>query len=152
MKIWAFLAIIPIGLLSLSMMMFSGDSSPENAILGKWKEVKWEYEKVDDHDKLSTNKKEVSDHVKQLLGQDLIIHQSEMWEFLPDGSVFMYDPKGATKNANWKLKGRGHILKLESGKNITEDYNVSVENNIMTLQFGVDMQIRGIVKLTFERV
>lgn len=127
-------------------LLISSTHNPENAILGEWKENKWEYEKVDKPTQDSIEFKDV------LVEQNLIIHKAETWTFLPKGRLRLTGEK-LDKTVSWRIKGRGHILELRYDNNITEHYNLTeLGDTKMVLNFELDMQVRGIARLTFEKL
>jgi hypothetical protein len=130
-----------------------GGSSPERIIVGVWEEVAWEYEKVDKTSKIdSADFKQISSEVKKAIAEDIIIHQSEVWEFLPGGILKLHAAGKEDLILHWKIKGRGHILKIIHDNEILEHYEiVELNDKEMILYFSVDLQARGIVKLTFNK-
>lgn len=124
--------------------------SPEHKILGSWKELAWEYEKV--YNRAARNDigpDTISQSVKDQLGQHLVIHSAELWQFKPDGTLLLRG-MGNDKEVKWKLKGRGHILELEYDNRVIEHYNLTqLTANTMVLNFDSDIQVKGIAKLTF---
>lgn len=149
------LLIIYISVLGLLLMSFtvmiSSAKNPEKVIIGEWQELKWEYEKVNKSSN-SVNYKIISDEVKSLIGQNLIIHKAETWQFLPDRRVLLKTEDGA-KIANWHIKGRGHILQLKyENSNSIENYNITELNeHELVLNFDMNIQAKGIAKLTFKK-
>jgi hypothetical protein len=130
----------------------SNAESPENLIRGEWRELSWEYEKVD----LPLNKgmdyAQIFPQLKQRISQDLIIHQAETWRFLPNGELILSDGE-KEKKVKWRMKGRGHILQLIYDEDTFESYNLSeLNDDTLVLNFESDIQARGIAKLTFERI
>ncbi len=124
--------------------------SPEFHILGDWKEVSWEYEKVDSLPD-SDFDYNLTDHIKSQVAETLIIHEAEVWRFL-DGDTLEMTGKSPTKSLQWKLKGRGNILQIQ-GASVSEHYQIQeLTADRMVLHFNFDMQVRGIVKMTFERI
>ncbi len=126
--------------------------SPEEYIIGEWKELKWEYEKVDKAQNDSANYKHISDDVKDLIGQNLIIHKAETWVFLPGRKVKLIG-EDTTKTVQWRITGRGHILQFKHENGELENYALSQLNeNEMVLNFEADIEARGIAKLTFRKI
>lgn len=151
MKIW----LIYIAALGAAILLFyaliAGRVSPEQQILGEWKEVRWEYEKVDNNERVARYR-HISDFVKQTMGQHLIIHQAETWTFLDNGKLKL---KGENREetVRWTIKGRGHILELRHDNDAVEYYDITgLDQQTMMLNFDSDMQVRGIAKLTFEKI
>lgn len=125
--------------------------SPEQTIIGEWKELAWEYERVDKVGDTVTEKV-ISDEVKQHIGQHLVIHEAETWEFMPNGQLKLITAD-EEKIVKWRIKGRGHILQIKYvDENVVENYNLTeLDDNTMVLNFDSDLQARGIAKLTFQR-
>jgi hypothetical protein len=134
--------------------LFTSAASPDQLLVGTWEEVAWEYERVDKAqgtDALSG--KAISENVKQLIAQDLIVHRAEKWHFSPDGKVSFMAEGAPAKQLNWRLKGRGHILLLHYDDAVEESYKlVELSQDSMALHFYTEMQARGIAKITFKRV
>lgn len=151
MKLWfIYLGIFAAGLMSFVVMIQSAPS-PETLILGEWKELKWEYEKVNKPDD-SLDYKYISEEVKNKIGEHLIIHQAEVWRFLPNKRVVLIG-ENTIKHASWRIIGRGHILQLKyDNNNASESYNITdLNEENMILNFDSNIQARGIAKLTFEK-
>lgn len=127
--------------------------SPEKEIVGSWKELTWEYERFDGFQKDTDFPITESDYLKEVIGQELMIHQSETWHFLPDGYLILKSNTADDKVVKWRLKGRGHILQLKYKNNHTENINLTkLSNDQMVLNFESEVQARGIAKLTFEKI
>ncbi len=135
-----------IGLLLYSAL--STRTTPEEQILGIWKEVNWEYEKVD----LNTpNNKLITEEVRKEIAKNNILHESEIWEFLPNRTLKIHFKEKEDLIIDWKLKGRGNVLKLANNNNI-EYYKISKLNaETIVLHLNIDIEARGIVKLTFKK-
>jgi hypothetical protein len=128
--------------------LISLSQSPEKKIVGQWKELSWEYERVN---KLGNSSKEITDDVKKIIGQHLLIHEAETWQFLPNGKLLLQAGENE-KLVSWKIKGRGNILQLKYDNQVIENYNLTeLDNNTMILNFDSEIQARGIAKLTFEK-
>lgn len=139
------------------LLLFFSSASPENLILGKWKEISWEYEKVENSDaKNSENNslsKTITENVKREIIENLIIHEAEEWEFTPDGELILKTLDGPIQKLTWKLKGRGHILKLYHQNKQIEFYNLyEIGKDEMVLYFDCDIRAKGIVKMTFKKL
>ena len=151
MKLWfIYLGIFATGLMSF-VVMIQAAPSPETLILGEWKELKWEYEKVNKIED-TLNYKDISEEVKNKIGQHLIIHQAENWRFLPNKRIVLIG-ENSIKHASWRIRGRGHILQLKyDDNNSIENYNITeLSEEHMVLNFDSNIQAKGIAKLTFEK-
>lgn len=133
--------------------LLSLQESPEVNIVGEWREMSWEYEKLDTAKTLDSGLNYMlTDHIKSQISQNLIIHQAETWKFSENETLEMTG-LNSTKSLKWHLKGRGHILQLNGSSNVVEHYHIQeLSSNRMVLHFNFDMQVRGIVKMTFERI
>ena len=128
--------------------------SPERLIMGTWNERQWQYEKVNapsDLKKLQAQDT-MAQSVKDQLGKHLVVHSAEVWEFKREGLLVLHG-RDTTKEVRWKLKGRGHILELEYANKVIEHYNLSeLTSTNMALNFDSDIQVKGIAKLTFNKL
>ncbi|ANW95640.1 hypothetical protein AXE80_04815 [Wenyingzhuangia fucanilytica] len=129
-------------------LVLNNAKNPNDDIVGLWKEVAWKYEKTPSHYTL-----DFSNEDKQVITENMMIHKAEVWEFMPNGEIKLTQENGDVKLLNWRLKGRGHVLKLIENNVNNEHYNLYyVGENILELHFRTDLQAKGIVKLTFKRI
>lgn len=148
MRIWIVYTLILGIVFTAILTLIQYSKSPAHLILGQWKESSWEYEMVNKVDTETTHYKKISEEVKNLIGENLVIHKSEVWKFLPNGELELHGPDGQ-KSLNWRLNGRGHILELVDTKT-KESYNVSkLTDSSLVINFDTDLEVRGIAKLTF---
>jgi hypothetical protein len=152
MKIWTrYIGFFGLGI-SLFILLISMSNNPENTIEGQWKELVWEYEKVDKNDTTTNDYNNVSDYVKDVVGENLVIHKAESWTFKPNGKLIL---KGTnySKEVNWTIKGRGNILEIKYDNNNCEHYSLTeLSDNKLVLNFDTDTHTRGIARLTFEKI
>lgn len=152
MKIWIrYIGFFTLGI-SLFILLISMSNNPENIIEGQWKELVWEYEKVDKNDTITNDFDNVSDFVKDVVGENLVIHKAESWTFKPNGKLIL---KGSnySKEVNWTIKGRGNILEIKYDNNNCEHYSLTeLSDNKLVLNFDTDTHTRGIARLTFEKI
>jgi hypothetical protein len=126
-------------------------SSPEEVILGQWSEIEWEYEKPNKRIDPELDKQTLSLYVKEVTGQNLVIHQAEHWIFYPDGTLQLSGEHKET-TVLWRIKGRGHLLQLKYDDGREEHYNIMhLSKDSMVIHFEADAQARGIAKLTFTK-
>lgn len=147
-------ALIVLSVAILIAVVLDQNDGPEELIIGKWKEVSWEYEKVD---KMKTDTTSfiytMNQSVSQEITKDLIIHESEEWDIQPRGRMVLAGKNNDMHIYKWRLKGWGHILKLVSDTGHFEYYQVAkLDQEQMVLVFENDMQVRGVVKITFDRI
>lgn len=151
MKIW----FRYIGFFGLGFFLFatliSMSQSPEMQIEGEWKELTWEYEKVNKNDTVNSDFRNVSSYVKDVAGLDLIIHKAEKWKFCADGKLIL-EGKNYTKEIDWVIKGRGNILELKYNDNIEHYSLTELSENKLILNFDTNTSTRGIARLTFEKI
>lgn len=141
MKIWKlyFLTSALLGGLVAGLLAIS--PSPESLLMGRWKEVSWEYEM-----------KGSGPEVRERLGKTLLLHQTEFWEFTPGNKLTLFR-KGKSDTVHWRMAGRSNALALTHAAGVTEHYNITrLTPDRLELNFETDIQARGIAKLTFERM
>ncbi|GGD32406.1 hypothetical protein [Flavobacterium orientale] len=149
MKIATTYTLVFVVIVATIITTISLSQSPEKKIVGQWNELSWEYERVDMVN--DTNNKEITDDVKKIIGQHLLIHEAETWKFLSNGKLVLKAGENE-RLVDWKIKGRGHILQLKYDNDVVENYNLTeLNNNVMVLNFDSEIQARGIAKLTFEK-
>jgi hypothetical protein len=128
---------------------------PENKLIGTWREVAWTYEKADAAAKSDTNfvKLDLDEEMKNNIAQDLVIHQSETWTFSSNSALYLQKKNDNPVKLKWRLKGRGHILKLAYKDDTREFYQLKeLTDDRMVLHFENDLHTRGIVKIVFEKI
>lgn len=152
MKIWIrYIGFFTLGI-SLFILLISMSNNPEHIIEGQWKELVWEYEKVNKNDTITNDYDNVSDFVKDVVGENLVIHKAESWTFKPNGKLIL---KGSnySKEVDWTIKGRGNILEIKYDNNNCEHYSLTeLSDNKLVLNFDTDTHTRGIARLTFEKI
>lgn len=125
---------------------------PETVILGSWKEVHWEYERVYHSAHIDRAITSAPQEVKQMSATDLGIIDAESWVFNPDGSLILSNHH-IKKQASWKIKGRGNILMITYDNNRVERYNIaSLTKGKLELHFDTDANIRGIAKVSCVKI
>lgn len=137
----------------LCLFLLHGEKSPDKRIVGKWKEVSWVYDKVNPTGNGDVRpQQEIAEDHRRQIARDLVIHEAETWEFRPDGTLILHKRGGKPVKLDWKLKGRGHVLKLHYNNEQTEVYDLSeLTGDKMTLYIDV-IQAKGIVRMTFEKI
>lgn len=127
--------------------------SPEQLLLGRWTEVDWRYEQLD-----------VAKHeaVRWIDGIAFPVrsegyiarHEAEWWEFAKGGVLRIHKREGELVEAKWRLKGRGHVLRLESPETAQyELYDIKeLSRRELILHYDIGMEVRGIARLRFERL
>lgn len=127
---------------------------PEKEIIGTWKEVEWHYDKVDRLKGSSAVQKDnLQNELKNQISENLIIHKSEKWIIKSNGELELIKKNGDLEKVKWRLKGRGHILKLIHENGQLEFYHIhKMSTNKLILHFENDNHARGIVKIIFEKI
>lgn len=124
---------------------------PEKLLVGKWQEVSWEFEKVDQQENNLFFADE--DFQRNEICKDLLIHKAEVWEFQNDGTLVLSSKDHQPENLRWNIKGRGHILVLAHGDDRLESFQIQeISHDSLVIHFGFDLQVRGIVKMTFVKI
>ncbi len=142
---------LPLLIILCLTVMTSMAENPEKKIEGVWKESVWEYEKVDKNDTVSKDFKNLSNYVKEIASQNLVIHKTEKWIFKSNKKLILKG-KDTTKELTWNIKGRGNILELKYNDNTLEHYTLTeISNDRLVLNFNTNTDIRGIARLTFEK-
>lgn len=147
---------IYITVFALSLMgfgwMINAVPSPEQVILGDWKEVAWEYERVNRRKGEMPAEHLIPETVRAQIGGNLIVHEAETWTFRPDGRLVLSKDGEQQQLADWRIKGRGHILELRYKQGGIAHYNLTeLTNDQLVLNFELDTQVKGVAKLTFEK-
>ncbi|WP_313376827.1 hypothetical protein [Chishuiella sp.] len=124
----------------------------EEKILGSWHKENIEFERVNHQDH------EIISYISQI--QDKEISHELMIDKV-DNLIFEKDSHLKIKNNNrkqndrlsWKLKGRGNIIEIKDLKtNNKETYQVQeLSSNKLVVYMNLDLQVRGIVKITFTK-
>ncbi|WP_114791880.1 hypothetical protein U0035_15235 [Niabella yanshanensis] len=125
---------------------------PETVILGSWKEVHWEYDRVYHSAHIDRAISSDAREVKEMSATDLGIIDAESWVFNPDGSLIL-SSHHIKKQASWKIKGRGNILMITYDNNRVERYNIArLTKGKLELNFDTDANIRGIAKVSCVKI
>lgn len=125
--------------------------SPEEQLVGEWEELSWEYEKVNHQG--SSNYFAIDDAQKQEIIKNLILHESEVWQFDDDKRLTFISANGERESLDWHVKGRGNILELRHDDERIEEYQVQqLSEDLLVIHFNFDLQVKGIVKMTFKRM
>lgn len=137
------------GLATLGVWIFNHQHHPENAIVGTWEEVNWQYAKV--NGKSNQGIQKISPEERYEIANHLVVHAFETWSF-GDNEVVLHKKNGQKHRAKWMLSGRGHILKMTNPDQTTEVYQIEqLSKNILVLHFETNVHARGIVKITLKR-
>jgi hypothetical protein len=142
-----------IGILAVPMIVLllltSASNAPQRMIVGEWVELNWEYEGENLGGISDTEYEKRAADIRNAIGQNLVIHRAETWQFSPDGRLSLFK-NGSERIVKWHLKGRGHILQLKYDNGTTENYSINkLGRDTMEIHFETDMQARGIAKLLF---
>lgn len=135
----------------VSIGVLTRDVSPDKLIVGKWEEVSWEFEKVDyEREQLLFSD---DDFQRNEICKDMLIHKAEVWDFREDGKLLLIGKDQTSEVLDWHIKGRGHILVLKHGDDRIESFQIQdISKDSFVIHFGFDLQVKGIVKMTFKKV
>ena len=124
--------------------------SPENFLVGAWNERTWNYERRPSLNK-EDSKVTLPTHVQ--LNKGLLLHEHEKWEFLEDGTLQIVDEMENVHPYKWYLKGKGDVLLIKDQENqVLEHYKIThLDKDSMVLNFELDIQVKGLARLTFKR-
>lgn len=146
--VWLFLS-LTFSFLGFSCYTLLIEEGQEQKLVGSWEEVSWEYEKSNDKNLMDS---EVMDYQKTEIYDNLIIHKAEDWHFTPEYKLIMHLDNGNTEKVGWSIKGRGNILELNHEYLGLENYEIqSLTRDSLVIHFHLDLQVKGIVKMTFKR-
>lgn len=144
--------LIPLFLLLSAYVLRGNYLSPEQKLMGEWKEVSWTYEKADNKGSVNFNEEPISEAMKHMISRSKIIHQAETWFFTADSGLVL-NTQHKRLNVNWALMGSSNILRLKYNDEFEEHYNlVELNERQMVLHFENDNLTRGIVKIIFEKI
>lgn len=128
--------IIIVALLTLGFKV----NNPEAIIIGQWEEKDWAYEKLDDKSLL------------ELGIENFKKHEAETWVFKENNTVEFNKGDRLIALAEWHIKGRGHILKIDHSDGTEELFDIKELNDSeLVLNFDIGMETRGIAKLIFAK-
>ncbi len=145
-----YILVFSLGLMSFTVMI-TKSSEPEILIAGQWKELAWSYETENAIEQSGIKKQQSDGRKENPESENLFYHKGETWTFLPNGKLCLNN-KDSDKTVQWSIKGRGNILQVKYGNNITEKFILThLDENKLVLDFDSDIQARGIAKLIFEK-
>lgn len=145
--------VVLIGILTWSVRTVFGGARPEARLMGRWQEVSWTYEKVDEADQVPGVGAMLSDELRKEITRGLVIHESETWHFEPGTALVLQKAGSRNDTLHWKLKGYGHMLELVFGDDHQEVYNIrDIKEDELVLQFNNDMIARGVVRIVLKRL
>jgi hypothetical protein len=123
---------------------------PQQLLVGTWQEVGWEYEKLDKSGSLMSGLQTMQ---FSEICPDMMIHQAEYWRFDKDRTLRLQQGNEEKEMLRWNIKGMGNILELKHGDQKIESYKVKeISEDSLVIHFSFDLQVRGIVKMTFKKV
>ncbi len=135
-----------------SFMCVGCGEHPERLLMGRWRESGWEYEKLAGKPAVTTKWIDGID-LPAFSPRRIVHHEAEYWDFSPNGSLLIKKLDGTSALARWRLKGRGHVLTVRAPQAEFEVYDVKqLDRREMVLNYDVGMEVRGIARLTFQRV
>lgn len=128
--------------------------SPESFLLGEWNEREWNYERFSNTEFLQQHDSNnvVLTHVPST-EKGLLFHEHERWEFNKDGLLQIVDNQEQVHAYKWCLKGKGDVLLIKNHNDeVLEHYKIThLDKDSMVLNFELDIQVKGLARLTFKR-
>lgn len=123
----------------------------ERNLIGSWQKESLNFERVnvEGHEIRSMILRAQDNEVSH----KLIVDKIDMWKFSSDNLKIINNTKEENNHLTWKLKGRGHILEITDTKtNNVESYQIQeLSNDKLVVFANIDLQVRGIVKITFKK-
>ncbi|MCC5918602.1 MAG: hypothetical protein JJU02_14870 [Cryomorphaceae bacterium] len=143
-------------LLSIVLLTQWVSDPPSKVILGTWKEKEWKYEVINTGTMVEgfadNNVKILPEYLQNRIREDVIVHQAETWVFKPGNVLLLEKESGEIIEAEWRLKGRGHILYIRYLDGSFEFYDIKeLTEKEMVINFDIGMEVRGVARLTFTR-
>lgn len=143
------------GILGLLTMSFTGaifnNKGPDKLIVGRWQEVNWKYELVNDPTKAGLDL--TSSQIHEIT-DGLNIHKAEIWEFGSDNTLNLFAKNGELiRTLTYYVKGRGNIIELKQDGLAGERYEIQyLDDGSLELFLNFDLQVKGLVKLSFNKI
>ncbi|WP_313386412.1 hypothetical protein [Chishuiella sp.] len=124
----------------------------EDNILGSWHKESLEFERVNYEDH------QIKSYISQIqdkeIGHELMIDNVDNLVFEKDSQLKIKNNEKQQKDKlSWKLKGRGNIIEIKDlTTNNKESYQVQeLSKDKLVVYINLDLQVRGIVKITFTK-
>lgn len=123
----------------------------ERNLLGSWQKESLDFERV------NVEGHEIRSMILQAqdseVSHKLIVDKIDMWKFSSDNLKIINNTKEENNHLTWKLKGRGHILEItDTRTKSVESYQIQeLSNDKLVVFANIDLQVRGIVKITFKK-
>lgn len=148
----SYIAILAMMLMLSLTYLYSKSTTPENAFLGEWRELEWDYESLHDKKKLLGVFMNRNNANQEVSDEDIRIYTAESWRFKPNG-VLELVKDGEETTVQWSIKGRGNILEITDGE-ITEHYDITtLDEDKIELNYVSEIQVKGgFGKLVFEKL
>lgn len=146
-----------LGLLLVAGLASACGRDPEQALLGRWQEVEWRYDKRDvsvSPESGEAGRRWIDGLRRPRHAEDGVVrHQTDYWEFKPDRVVEISLRDGRVLRSRWRLKGRGHVLTLRhAGSEGVELYDVKeLTNDELVLTYDIGMEVRGIARVRLRK-
>lgn len=133
-------------LFMLALLLAGCNASPEQLLTRRWREAAWHYEKLD----IPTGTLDARELARQH-DRRIVRHESEYWEFRPDGTLLISTRSGEKLTRRWHLKGRGHVLTIQDDRGgELEVYDIKELNEqTLVLHYDIGLEVRGIAQLSF---
>jgi hypothetical protein len=127
-------------------------AEPEKLLVGCWKETAWTYERADTNGETPQGLWNDGIRIREYPDRQVIRHEAEGWEFKSRGDLVIRGREGDLHHAQWRLKGRGHVLTIWHEDDQFEVYDIKELNrDELILHYDMGMEVRGIARLEFTR-
>ncbi|MCC5929750.1 MAG: lipocalin family protein [Cyclobacteriaceae bacterium] len=115
--------------------------NPERSIVGDWKAISHEYVKADAGAALS-----------HLESHNAELPVADTWRFKENNTLyFIYNHK-IIDSAEWKLKGRGHLVSIVYHGREPEKYQIrQLSKEDLVIYYNLKKDVRAIAKIEFQR-
>lgn len=124
--------------------------NPERMVEGKWSEVGWYFEKVDEMPAFN-KQTEIHEKFKQQAIQHLPPLKNGNWHFVRNNKQ-NYIAHHDSIQYDWYIKGRGHILELRRNDELIESFIIQdITRDRMVLHLNIDLQTKGIARIVLKR-
>jgi hypothetical protein len=115
--------------------------NPERSIVGDWKAISHEYVKSDAGAAMS-----------HLESNNAELPAADTWRFNENNTLYFIKGDKVIDSAEWKLKGRGHLVSILYHERATEKYQIrQLSKEELVIYYNLKKDIRAIAKIEFQR-
>ncbi|MGF1636322.1 MAG: lipocalin family protein [Cyclobacteriaceae bacterium] len=115
--------------------------SPEATLVGDWRAISQDYVKFDAKAALTDANPAISE-----------LPEADIWRFNPDKSIFFLKDGKIVDTAEWKLKGRGHMVGIIFPNHEPLRYQIKhLTDDDLVIYLNLNKEVRAVAKIEFER-